>query len=343
MALPNASFDEFITTTLKNYQPTMADNITNHAVFFQYLRNNKKSRTEDGGTSIVEPLLYAQNSTVKSYSRYETFDTTPQEGISAAEFNWKQIAGSITIDGYSEFINQPSKQRVLNLLQSKVTQLEISMREVLNAMVVAGNGTGNGGKDLTGLALAIEEGTAWSTYGGIDRSVAANAFWRNRYLNWATAGFGSSSGAQADGIKKMRHMYNLCSRNNDHTQLILTTMDLFEEYENCLALNERFMMGGGPKAGDVGFDGLAFKGAKIMFDEDVISDTSIVGAISVAGYMYFLNFMYLNFVVGKGRDFMPTPFVRPYNQEARTSQVIMYGQLTANNCQRLGVITPLPS
>lgn len=331
MAFANANFDEFVATTLKNYQPTMADNITNHAVFFKWLREHKKFRTEPGGTSIVEPLMHEQNNTVKSYSKYETFDTTPQEGISAAEYNWKQVAGSITIDGFSEFQNQPSKTRVLNLLQAKVTQLEISFRETLNAMLITGDGTGNGGKDITGLALAIEEGSVWSTYGGIDR--IANPFWRNRWLQWA-ATFGS--GPTSDGIQKMRNMYNLCTRGNDRPQLILTTLALFEEYENALATGERFAMGGSAVKGDAGFLGLSFKNTPMMFDEDVQVGAGVTPS---DGFMYFLNFTYLNFVVGKGRDFMPTPFVRPHNQEARTSQVIFYGQLTSNNNQRLGVIT----
>ena len=124
MAAGNASFDEFASTTLKNYQPTLADNITNHTAFWAWMRKMKKFRTEAGGTSIIEPLLFGQNNTIKSYSRYEQLDTTPQEGISAAEYNWKQVAGSLTIDGFSEFINQASKTRVLNLLQAKITQLE---------------------------------------------------------------------------------------------------------------------------------------------------------------------------------------------------------------------------
>jgi len=327
---PNPTFDELVTTTLKNYRAQMADNITNQAVFWKWMRDNKRFRTEPGGTSLVEPLLHAENTTVKSYSKWDTIDITPQTGITAAEFSWKQIAGSLSINGFEEFVNQPSKTRVLSLLKAKIMQLEISFREVLNAMIVAGDGTGNSGKDITGLALALEDGQAWSTYGGINRATGGNEFWRNRWIEWGftsvtAANFGS--GGNAAGIQKMKRAYNLCSRGTQRVQLVLTDLNLFELYEAALAINERFNM---PQRFDAGgFDGLMFRNVPIMFDEDVL-----------AGYMYMINFMFLTMVTGRGRDFMPLPFVRPPDQEARVTSTVYYGQLTASNNKRSAVITP---
>lgn len=329
--MPNPNFDEFLTTTLKNYRAQMADNITNHAVFWKWMRDKKRFRTEPGGTSIVEPLLYGENTTIKSYSRYEPLDITPQAGITAAEFSWKQIAGSISIDGFSEFVNQPSKSRVVGLLETKMMQLEISFRERLNNMIINGDGSGNGGKDLPGLAIILEDGQVWSTFGGIDRSAAVNAFWRNRWVEWgfttmSEANFGT--GGAAAGIKKMRRLVNKTTRGNERISILLTDLTTYETYENALAINERFVM---PVRGalDGGFEMLSFRGIPLMWDEDV-----------PAGVMYGINFDHLSFVTGKGRDFITLPFVRPPDQEAKVSSVIYYGSLTSNNNQRSGVLTP---
>jgi len=76
-----------LSTTLKNYQKTLTDNIhKSNAVFFQ-LKKDGYIREEDGGERIVEPLMYGKNDTAKSYSGYESLDVTPQEGIDSAEFN----------------------------------------------------------------------------------------------------------------------------------------------------------------------------------------------------------------------------------------------------------------
>ena len=52
---------------------------------------------EAGGESIVETVMYGKNTTAKSYSRYETLDTTPQDESTIARYNWKQYADSVTI------------------------------------------------------------------------------------------------------------------------------------------------------------------------------------------------------------------------------------------------------
>lgn len=317
MAPANPSFDALVSTTLKNYRKTLSDNITGHQALWFQMKSKGFVREDEGGTSIVEPLLTGVNSTVKSYSGYDLIDVTPQEGISAAEFSWKQIAGSVSISGEEEFKNSGSKTRILSLLEAKLTQLEESMKLTLNEQLFA-DGTNNSGKDITGLALAVEDGTAWSTYGGIDSSVAANQFWRNQWL-------GSVGSFAANGIDKWRTLFNSASRAASKPTLIVTTQDVFEAYEKSLTVNERFT---DTKMGDAGFQNLLYKNVPIVFDEDCQS-----------GFTYFLNSDFLRFVIGKGRNFVNTPFQKPENQEAKVSHVILYGNLTCNNRARQAVAT----
>jgi hypothetical protein len=318
----NTSFDALVTTTLKNYRKVLADNITGHQALWAQMKAKGFIREDEGGTSIVEPLLTGTNSTVASFSGYDIIDTTPQEGISAAEYSWKQIAGSLSISGEEEFKNSGSKTKILSLLEAKLLQLEESMKLELNEQLFA-DGTANGGKDITGLALAVEDGTAWSTYGGIDSSLAANAFWRNQWL-------GSIGSFASNGHDKMRTLFNSASRSSSKPTLIVTTQDVYEAYEKSLTVNERFT---DTKMGDAGFINLLYKATPMVFDEDCQS-----------GYIYFLNSDFLRFVVGKGRNFVNTPFQKPENQEAKVSQVILYGNLTCNMRARqavgTGITTP---
>ena len=313
----NPSFDALVSTTLKNYRKTLSDNITNQQALWYQMKQKGFVREDEGGTSIVEPLLTGTNSTVATFSGYDIIDTTPQEGISAAEFNWKQIAGSVSISGEEEFKNSGSKVRILSLLESKLTQLEESMKLFLNEQLF-GDGTGNSGKDITGLQLAVEDGAVWSTYGGIDSSLAANSFWRNQWT-------GSVGSFAANGVDTWRTLYNSASRSSSKPTLIVTTQNVFEAYEKSLSVNERFT---DTKMGDAGFQNLLYKATPIVFDEDC-----------PAGYTYFLNVDFLRFVVGKGRNFVSTPFQKPENQEAKVSQVILYGSLTCNNRARQAVAT----
>ncbi|NIS17887.1 MAG: phage major capsid protein, partial [candidate division Zixibacteria bacterium] len=43
------------------------------------------------------PLMYGDNSTVKTHGGYSTLDTTPQDGMTTAFYEWAEVAGTISI------------------------------------------------------------------------------------------------------------------------------------------------------------------------------------------------------------------------------------------------------
>ena len=47
----------------------------------------------------MQELEYATNSTAKWYSGYEVLDTSTSNVFTAAEFNYKQLAGNVVISG----------------------------------------------------------------------------------------------------------------------------------------------------------------------------------------------------------------------------------------------------
>lgn len=311
--------------TLKNYRGQLADNITNHQVLWLQLKERGFIREDEGGTSIVETLLIDRNTTVKSYSGYDIIDTSPQAGFTAAEFDWKQVAGSVTISGEEEFKNSGSKTRVINLLQSKITQLELSMMLEINRQLQA-DGTGNGGKDITGLALAVEDGATFSTYGGINSSTFA--YWRNQWLSDVSIATSAPFSAYLDGL---RTLYNSCSRGKVKPTLIVSDQFLFEKYESSLTVNERFM---DMRLGDAGFLNLMYKATPWVFDDDMPGASLAVGSDNHE--LVMLNADFLKFVMGKGKNFVVTDFQRPENQDAKVSQILLYGNLTCANRQRQG-------
>src|SRR5688500_6412063 len=97
--------EELVATTLDNYiSTTLADNVSSQIALFAFLMS-KGRVTEDGGLSIREPLMYALNDTISSYSGYDTIDVTPQDGIGYAEYPYRSVAGSVTISFEDEYKN----------------------------------------------------------------------------------------------------------------------------------------------------------------------------------------------------------------------------------------------
>jgi len=315
----NTNFDQIVTTTLDNYRSTIEDNIFEDMPLLYWLKKKGRKKVLDGGNRIVVPLMYGKNSTVKSYSEYEELDTTPQEGITSAEFPWRQVSGSITISGAEERKNS-GKQAIINLLEAKIKQTEMSIQDALAAMIYA-DGTGNSGKDFLGLAAISADTPTSGTLGGIDR--ASNTWWRNQAV------VGTKSSTKFDNlIEKMRSLYNSCSKGIDHPDFIVCDQTSFEGYESQLAQYERFT---DKKAADGGFESLKFKGATMTFDP-------VCPATSTLGKMYFLNSKYLSWTVHNKANFHTTQFLRPENQDAKTAQILLMGNLVISNCSRVGVI-----
>jgi hypothetical protein len=271
---------------------------------------NEKGRIRmlNGGTKIVEPLVYAANDTIGSYSGYDTISLTPQTGISAAEYEWKQYAGSISISGIEEAKNN-GEQEVINLLEAKVMQLEESLREGFNTMFY-GDGTGNSNKNWNGLGNIVE---ANNTVGNIDAST--NTWWNSYEENTSTA----------LTLAQMATGYNSVSVGNDHPDVVLTTQTLYEKYEALLQPQLRYT---DTKTADAGFQNLLFKASPVMYD---VSCTS--------GVMFFLNTKYLTLVGHSSKWFQQTEFIRPEDLDARYALIMCYGNLTCRNRAKQGKLT----
>ena len=304
-----ADFDAVLATTLKNYLPKLEDNIFTARPLVFFLKEAGQVRPIGGGTHIVLPLIYAVNSTAGSYAGYDAIPTTPQDGISAAQYDWKQYAVSISISGIEEAKNN-SEEEVIDLLESKIMQAEETTYEKMDQMFF-GDGTGNGGKDWNGLGNLVNQNT--TTVGNIDP--AANAFWQSY----------RETTAEVLSLAKMNTAYNTVSVGNDRPNVILTTQTLFEKYESLLQPQLRFT---DTRTADAGFQNLLFKGAPITYD-------TYVGT----GLVYFLNTRYIRLTGHRDVWWKPTPFVRPENQDARYAQILVYGNLCVSNRKRQGVLT----
>ena len=308
--MSNPNFDALLSTTLANYRDQLTDNVFSDRVLTNHLMQKGRIRMINGGTKIVEPLIYGQNTTVASYSGYDTISLAAQSGITAAEYEWKQYAASIAISGIEEAKNN-GEQEIINLLEAKIMQAEESMREGFNTMFFA-DGTGNSGKDWNGLGNIVESGNA---VGGINSATAGNEYWRSYEEN--------SAGALT--LAQMATAYNTVSVGNDHPDMILTTRTLFEKYESLLQPQLRYT---DTKTADAGFQNLLFKAAPVVYD-----------TAAPAGTMFFINSKYLSLVGHSGKWFQQTEFVRPENLDARYALIMCYGNLTCRNRKKQGKLT----
>ena len=304
----NSNFDNLLTTTLANYRKTLTDNVFTARPLTYTLMEKGRIRMLNGGTKVVEPLIYGLNDTVGSYSGYDSIALTPQTGISAAEFEWRQYAASISISGIEEAKNNGDAE-IINLLEAKIMQAEESMREGFNTMFF-GDGTGNSSKDWNGLDNLVDN---TGTVGNIDSSTYT--WWKSYKETTATA----------LTLAQMATAYNSVSVGNDHPDTLLTTQTLFEKYEALLQPQLRYT---DTKTADAGFQNLLFKAAPVMYDTGC-----------TAGTFFFLNSKYLTLVGHSDKWFSQTAFISPEDTDARYALIMCYGNLTVRNRAKQGKLT----
>lgn len=311
--MADVNLGQMLSTTLKKYRSTLVDNIHNSNAVFFTLKEMGAFKEESGGERIVQPLMYGKNETAGSYDGYDTLSVDPQEGIDAAEFNWKQYSASISISGKQMRQNAGRKEKIIDLLEAKTKQARLSLQGELVEGLFS-DGTGNSSKDLTGLdAMVLASGT----YGGINSAT----------YSWWQAHVDSTS--ETLSLSDMRTAFNTPSKGGtDSPDLIVTTQTLFEKYESLLTSTIQMRSEKTKKLGDAGFQALEFKGVPIVWDEDATS-----------GQMYFLNTDHMKLVIHKDANFETTDFVKPENQDAMVAQILFMGNLTCDRRKAFGLLS----
>lgn len=335
------NLDSILSTTLMNYRKKLYDNIFNACPFFYWLHANGRKRIEDGGERIVIPLQYGRNTTISSMSSgYDIIDTTPQDNITSAYYEWKEVAGSISISN-KELVKNSGKHKIINLLQAKSNEAEMSMVEEIEAMTIGRISQDNVAADFLPLSEFVQKAPSDAdTVGGIAQNTYS--WWRNQFnttnlTTWAAL------------VAGMGNMYNSCSKGGSggkrsFPDIIITDQNAYESYESACRDKTRII---NEKIADLGFGGLKFRGSTVMWDEympDIYTDTTSVLPTTVDDYsytkhnMYFLNSEYLDFVVAKGQDLTIGPFIQPENQKAKTSIIYIMAELCCSNRRKQGAL-----
>lgn len=321
MAFPNLS--DIIATTIQNRSGALADNVTNNNAVLKYLSKKGNVKPIDGGNVILQEIAFAQNGNAGFYSGYETLPTAAQDVISAAQFNIAQAACPVTISGL-ELLQNSGKEQIINLLESRISVAEKTMQNLI-AQGIYSDGTGYGGKQITGLQAALNINPTTGVYGGIDR--ATWSFWRNQKFKATTDGGAATTSANIQGY--FNNLYAKLVRGGDSPNLILVDQAYWSLYVSSLQALQRFTTA---ENGEAGFASLKFMGA------DVVLDSAATGIPTKTAF--FLNTDYLFLRPHKDRNFVALNPEARYstNQDAQTSIIGWAGNLTCSNLSLQGIM-----
>ena len=314
MAFPNIS--DIIATTIESRSKKIADNVTDNNAVLKKLSMAGKIKTVSGGSKILEELSFAENSNAGWYSGYDLLSTGASDVISAAEFDLKQAAVPVVISGL-EMLQNSGKEQMIDLLEARMEVAESTLSNLIAAAMYS-DGTGSGGKEITGLDLAVPVDPTTGTYGGINR--ANYAFWQSKV---------SSSALTSTNVQQaMNGLWASLIRGKDMPDIILMDNSMWEIYVASLQAQQRFHQA---EVGDSGFPTLKFMGTDVVLDGGI-------GGNATNKTAYFLNTKYLKYRPHAQRNMVPLSPDRRYatNQDAEVQILAWAGNMTSCGAQFQG-------
>lgn len=316
MSFPNVS--DIVATTIEKRSRKIADNVTANNALLARLKTRGKSRPFSGGRLIYEELSFAQNGNAGFYSGYDLLPVNAQDVISAAQFDIKQAACPIVISGL-EMLQNSGPEAMIDLLTSRIDVAEATMQNLIAGSIYS-DGTGYGGKEITGLNAAVPLANTSGTYGGIDR--ASWTFWQNKIKNVA-----NTTTLLAD----MNELWSNLIRGMDRPDLIVVDATIWRAYVAVVQDQQRFTSMEGSGSAGFGFPSIKF------MDADMVLDGGI-GGFCPAGTGFFLNTKYLHFRPHSARNFVSLSPNKRYsiNQDAEVQILAWAGNMTCSGAQFQG-------
>lgn len=317
MASPNSTFTELVTTTMRHHKKKVVDNVTKNNALLTLMKERGNIKTDAaGGYEIAIPLSYAENSTYQRYSGYDTLNIGASDVLSAAKYDWAQVALHVTASGREVKINN-SQERMINLVKSRV---DVAMATAANNMSIDIYSDGALTNQIAGLANIIQnDGTG--TVGGIVSGTYT--FWKNKFKEV------SGTGATFATLKAaMNAEWLLQTRGADKPDLIVMSHDFYAIYEGGLQDLQRYA---DAKMASAGFEALRYKSASVIFDDNTNFGTTAEKA-------YFLNTKYLYLMEHPEARWTEDDEKVPVNQDAVVVPIYWMGAMCTSNRSLQGVV-----
>lgn len=283
-------FSERVTAiTYNNIIPTIVDAVNNSNILTARVMSNTKNWK---GTNIKQPIRVANSTTGGSFDGLDQFDTSTTNNTRSLTWYVKAYEQSVVVPGIEKAINGNSEKQVISLVTDRLDEAKISLTQAIGTLLY---GMGNG-KDIEGLGLIVDDGTATSEYGGLARTVAGNA---------ASVSAAASNTLTLAQVSAKFTAVSAAGAEQEAPTIALTTpaiWDIFEgllgdkvraNYETTSIAGYNKVSGKTPNGvmvpaaelkGAAGFNAISYRGRPVVADDKC-----------TAGTFFWLNERYLEF------------------------------------------------
>lgn len=314
--------DNLFTTTWANRKSTAVEQAFLKTPLAYWLREKGRVENQSGYTRIEIPLDYGTNDSVRWIGKGDPVPITDPELLTMAYEEWTYVAVSIMRFGTDDQKNR-GKAALIRLVDTKINAAERALREEFERAFWA---DGSGAKEPNGFQNIISTTPTVGTLHGIDRSLAANAYFRNQ----AKAATGAAS---LYLLSDMRTFLNTCTSYAETAEndiVICCDQTSYELYEDETMGMKSIV---NKTLGDAGFLSVEYKGRPLIWSP-----------WAVANQMRFVNTNYIKLVTDPDY-YMDMTEWKPIPDQVndRVCQILCTQNLVSSRPCTHGVLSITPS
>jgi len=259
--MADVGLGQVITATGRHRSRKLKDAVTDASPLMIALKEAGGIRRISGGRTVVEEAKTGQNSSVSWVGEQGVVPLTDNKVIDAAEFDWKYQLGSV-VWTLAERYKNSGDDRYIDIIAAKFEVLEDSMMNQFHEGMLSA-GTGSGGLQLNGIASLVSTTPTTGTVGGIDRSSANAAWYRNQKFD--TAADWADGAVDAGNVKRFLDKGINATMRNSRTdgQIIFMGQTHYEAFSQASQAIQVINDNSG--TAKIGFQKMEYRGIPIYF------------------------------------------------------------------------------
>ncbi|MBU1956041.1 MAG: phage major capsid protein [Candidatus Margulisbacteria bacterium] len=283
-------------------------------------------RSQVGGTNINVRLMYGKNTTTRFLRIGDQMSVEKAEIITQASYDWK-YGGTNIVRHWQHDQQNAGKSQIADMVLDDINNAKASLMDILEEKLIAGDGTGDDGRDPDGLQNIVSVTPNVGVVGNLDAAIYP--WWRNRL---------KVSGGIGKLLTDTANLINTCSRGGagdtvgvDRPNLAITDQTTYELYQQELVNMYKLV----PTDVNIPFPNVGYFGMPIMWS--AASDVN-------KGELRLLNTKYLRMVADPTYQFAMTDWKQSSDViNDRMAQIMLVFNLICSNRPKQGVITGITS
>ena len=288
----------FSATIKRQIMPKLNDAVIDRNALLKYLKDKKCFEYGLGGDGFQFRVRNSESTIGGSTNDWGVRNFQTTQPFTTLTSVYRQYSWSLALSLFQMQRNENAgaEAKMFNMLKEQVNEVRQAATARISKHAYSGNATtytGDNSTPIDGLADIIATS---NTYAGVDRSVAANSYWRAQSETVTKFTADTNTLGVTDGIAAMEDLWldvslgkqasdsipDTVATEKEEPDGILTTAAIYKAYKNSLRSQFRY---GDVATADADKD-VTFHGIPVTWDN-----------ICTSGKMYFLNSRYLKFDV----------------------------------------------